>query len=288
MPKLNLRNIVLIVGPALIALVGLYVIKECWPPKNQSNILELSSAWQAETESRIRLVSAQTAVGDGVVLAGVDLQLTKGWKTYWRNSGDSGFAPQFDWSASDNIDDVEIIWPAPQVFGEAGERYYGYKDEVLWPLRVKISDATKPANLVLTLNYGVCADVCVPVRALVQMEVPAGNALPTDGAALIDAASAKTPGDAVARGFTPRVSLAKVEKNRAELNITIEGGDFEPAFVIATGAPGSYFAGSNPFGPNGFIVALDDADPERLRGTEINLVISSASGDAVEGSFLIQ
>ena len=50
----------------------------------------LSSDWAQGHNSRVRLIA-----GDD--LAGVELQMPAGWKTYWRNPGDAGgVPPSFD------------------------------------------------------------------------------------------------------------------------------------------------------------------------------------------------
>ena len=40
---------------------------------------------------------------NGELLAGVQIRLEPGWKTYWRTPGDSGVPPSFDWSGSKNL-----------------------------------------------------------------------------------------------------------------------------------------------------------------------------------------
>lgn len=282
------RNIIVVAAAALVALLGVFMLEEIWHDETPLSALE--TPWQEETESEIRFVAADTSLGDGDIMLGLDLKLTKGWKTYWRNSGDSGFAPQFDWSASQNVKDVEIIWPAPQVFEEAGERYYGYKDEVLWPLHVQAVDPSQPAMVALTLNYGVCEAVCVPARAFIKLDVPAGDAEPAKGATLIEAALADVPVSNVTQGIKLSVSLDQIKGSRGELHVTAGEGDngFAPSFVIVTGAPGTYFSGSKPLHDNGFVVALDHAEPATLRGSFVNLVLLDDEGRAVEGNIAIQ
>ena len=60
----------------------------------------------------------------------------QGWKTYWRMPGDAGIPPQFDWSGSQNVKSVEVLWPAPQRFIDSGGETVGYKDRVVFPLRI--------------------------------------------------------------------------------------------------------------------------------------------------------
>ncbi len=53
-----------------------------------------------------------------VLLGGVAMQLEQGWKTYWRNPGDSGVPARFDFSKSDNVEAVTVLWPAPTKFDD--------------------------------------------------------------------------------------------------------------------------------------------------------------------------
>ncbi|WP_421861936.1 protein-disulfide reductase DsbD domain-containing protein [Parvibaculum sp.] len=66
-------------------------------------------------------------------LAGIDLELADGWKTYWEKPGDSGIPPVFDWSASENVAGVELRWPAPERFDAPGDITFGYKHGLTWP-----------------------------------------------------------------------------------------------------------------------------------------------------------
>lgn len=123
--------------------------------------------------SAARIASAVTAHDGAPFLAGVDMRLAPGWKTYWKNPGDSGIAPVFDWSASENLAGIDLAWPAPRRFDDPGDVTFGYADEVVWPLRVAPADASLPVVLRLALSYGVCSDsICVPRTAELAFTVP--------------------------------------------------------------------------------------------------------------------
>lgn len=110
---------------------------------------------------------------DGSHIAAVDIKLEKGWKTYWRVAGGGGVPPQFDWSRSENIARFEIKWPAPKVFYDYGQETIGYKDKFVLPIVFYPIDATKPMNLDGTMDFGVCENVCVPVRSNLSARLPA-------------------------------------------------------------------------------------------------------------------
>ena len=79
---------------------------------------EDASPWQHDAHSAVRLLAGSRS--GGVLLGGIAIQLQDGWKTYWRNPGDSGVPPRFDFSKSDNVEAVTILWPAPMKFGSSG------------------------------------------------------------------------------------------------------------------------------------------------------------------------
>src|SRR5262245_41286607 len=71
---------------------------------------ELATSWQDNYNSRIRLVIANAGQpGAPRFIAGVEIKLADGWKTYWRNPGEGGLAPRFDWSASKNLGSAHVL-----------------------------------------------------------------------------------------------------------------------------------------------------------------------------------
>jgi DsbC/DsbD-like thiol-disulfide interchange protein len=105
-----------------------------------------------------------------VLLGGIAFQLQPGWKTYWRTPGDSGVPPRFDFSKSENIEAVTVLWPAPKKFDDgAGGSSLGYHDQVVLPLRIVAKSTDKPVTLRAAVNYAVCDKLCVPVEADVEL-----------------------------------------------------------------------------------------------------------------------
>ena len=95
------------------------------------------SPWVGETFSKVRLVSGSVAgMSDGQMIAGVQIRLEPGWKTYWRMPGDFGVPPTFDWSGSKNLRSAEVLYPAPHRFTDASGTAIGYEDEVVFPVMV--------------------------------------------------------------------------------------------------------------------------------------------------------
>jgi DsbC/DsbD-like thiol-disulfide interchange protein len=125
---------------------------------------EDASPWQRDTHSAVRLLAGSRS--GGVLLGGIAIQLEPGWKTYWRTPGDSGVPPRFDFSKSDNVEAVTVLWPAPMKFDDgAGGFSLGYKKQVVLPLRIVAKNNDKPVTLRAHLNYAVCDKLCIPVEA---------------------------------------------------------------------------------------------------------------------------
>jgi DsbC/DsbD-like thiol-disulfide interchange protein len=121
-----------------------------------------------------------------VLLGGIAFQLQPGWKTYWRNPGDSGVPPRFDFSKSENIEAVTVLWPAPMKFDDgAGGHSLGYMGQVVLPLRIVPKSADRPVTLRADINYAVCEKLCIPVEA--SAELAFASVASTEDSALSDA-----------------------------------------------------------------------------------------------------
>jgi DsbC/DsbD-like thiol-disulfide interchange protein len=127
-----------------------------------------SSPWQQDGHSAVRLLAGSRS--GGVLLGGIAIQLQPGWKTYWRTPGDSGVPPRFDFSKSENVEAVTVLWPAPMKFDDgAGGHSLGYKTQVVLPLRIIAKKPDKPVTLRAEINYAVCEKLCIPVEANAEL-----------------------------------------------------------------------------------------------------------------------
>jgi DsbC/DsbD-like thiol-disulfide interchange protein len=127
-----------------------------------------TSPWQKDSHAAVRLLAGSRS--GPVLLGGIAVQLDPGWKTYWRTSGDSGVPPRFDFSKSENIEAVTVLWPAPMKFDDgAGGFSLGYHDQVVLPLRIVPKSNDKPVTLRAEINYAVCEKICIPVEASTEL-----------------------------------------------------------------------------------------------------------------------
>src|SRR5580692_11183717 len=145
---------------------------------------EDASPWLRDGHSAVRLLAGSHS--GAVLLGGIAFQLQPGWKTYWRTPGDSGVPPRFDFSKSENIEAVTVMWPAPAKFDDgAGGHSMGYHDQIVLPLRIVAKNADKPVTLRANIDYAVCEKICIPVQA--NAELPFTSVASTEDSALFAA-----------------------------------------------------------------------------------------------------
>ncbi len=122
---------------------------------------------------------------------GVRFKMDPKWHTYWINPGDSGQAPSVKWTLPEGFTAGELHFPVPVQFNQPGDILgYGYEDEVVMLARItppaKLS-ADEPVNIKANVNWLVCADVCIPGKAELTMNLPVGETIaPSPHAKLIE------------------------------------------------------------------------------------------------------
>ncbi len=182
---------------------------------------------QAIVSTGESFVSARLLPGlredDGARLIGLRLVLAPGWKTYWRTPGDAGIPPHFDWSASDNIQSVQVMWPRPEVFKSFGYQTIGYSERVVLPIRVLPVDPAQPISIQMTADLGVCKELCVLEQVTLVEDISPD--LPEIGAREVRRAYRAVPPVGVSSGLTAM-----------ECRISGTGADrrFDAALTFAT------------------------------------------------------
>src|SRR5271169_5297884 len=115
-----------------------------------------ASDWAPSLKSEARLVA------DGTGQAGFEVKLAPGAITYWRDPGESGVPPTFDFSGSVNLARAEVGFPAPKRIAEPdGSEAFGYSEGVVFPLLIEAKDRSQPVMLALKANYAVCEKICL-------------------------------------------------------------------------------------------------------------------------------
>lgn len=173
--------------------------------------------------------------GDTVV-AGVILESTSGWHTYWRNPGESGLATTIDWALPAGITAGEILWPVPEEHRAGGYTTYVYHDKamLLVPLNLSSNVPAGRYDLRARVAWLECKDSCVPGESNLAAQLVVGTLLqPSPASGEIAKWKARIP------RAHPGLKIASVWRcpattNLNDLLITVAGDDrFRPANFIS-------------------------------------------------------
>ena len=174
------------------------------------------------------LVPQATGVAPGqTVHVALRQKIDKGWHTYWRNPGDSGEPTQITWTLPAGWTASDIAWPLPHRQPIGPLMNYGYSDEVLLPVAITApasARAGETATLKAEAIFLVCADICVPERAELQIALPVtAQPVPTDATwgPAIDSALASVP--------KPAPLTAAFEKRGAGVQLAVAGAPLKGA-----------------------------------------------------------
>ncbi len=248
-----------------------------WPSAAQEQ-----SAWSEDHASRTRLIAG--AEHEGARVAGLQIVLDDGYKTYWRHPGDSGLPPEINWTASGNVASVEMLFPAPRRFKDASGVFFGYADEVVLPLLVTPADPAKPMTLALELEYGACKEICIPAWGEMTLQLPASA--PDLHPSAIAEALARVPGKRpLGAGDAP--AILSVETGGPD-QLLVRVRAREDALLFVEGPDYRWFldpeAAMRPGGNDGEgVFAVDIAARPRKVDAPVGLTLTLASGEeAVE------
>lgn len=207
----------------------------------------------------------------GTRMVALHLRMAQGWKTYWRIPGEAGIAPRFDWSASQNLAEVRVHWPQPEVFDQSGFRSIGYHDELILPLELVPERGGVPVVLDGALAIGVCDAVCVPADLRVQAVLRGTGApdarisraldqgaRPAAAAGLAALTCRMEPG---ARGVALTLTARLPRQGNAEVMVLdLPGTGFWVSDVTTRREGGDLIAQAQVRGPRGATIAFQRSD----------------------------
>jgi DsbC/DsbD-like thiol-disulfide interchange protein len=242
--------------------------------------LARTSDWVALEQARLRLIDG--GVEDGRWLVGVQIDLAPGWKSYWRVPGESGVPPVFDWSASTNLKEARVLFPAPARLHDEGGEAIGYQGEVIFPVEVEASDPARPVGLKLELNFAVCQAICIPAQATLAATPAADQTDPADRQ-LLRAWLAKVP---AAKGGGLEVKSAALEPagegEGYRLVVQLDGTNGTPADIFVEGDPDLYFGAPKPLDAARYALpVLGLKEPDALVGKTLTLTVVAGARSVV-------
>jgi len=163
---------------------------------------------------------------DGSYQVALEFKLNDGWKTYWRTPGPAGLPPIFSWNGSDNVGEVRFDWPTPEIINQSGMITLGYHGEFVLPIRIAPA-ADGPVRVALTLNFGVCSDICVPAQAvfLARLDGSADDSVEQIEAALLKGPQTRENGPICAPATTaPAADQARQRQSCSPSSPTARAG----------------------------------------------------------------
>lgn len=228
-------------------------------------------------QTAVRLVTAVTATGDRASLPfGVEINLSPGWKTYWRSPGDAGFPPEVTIAGSQNVAAANLRFPAPHRFELFGLQTFGYGEQVVFPLDVTPERPGEALTLKARLRYLVCEQICIPYEHDLSLSLPAGSPQLTADAALISDAAARVPDD----GSRARWRLTDVRVAGDQLLVAaLSEGDAFSAPDLLVEAPNELLFGKPAVSKSDgdhmvrFSVPIESADKTVVADTRLTLTI---------------
>ena len=241
-------------------------------------LLAASSAYSrsgnvvASDEVKARLVAATSSIGPGQsIWVALELNIRDGWHTYWRNPGDSGEATQIAWTLPPGFTAGDIVWTAPRRFELPPLANYGYAKHAMHLVQVTAPKDLSP-GVAVTLrakaSWLVCADVCIPEGADLQLQLPVSagpGAEDPQEAAVFAAARSEIP------ILEPAASGATVQNGKLVLS-------FDKTWLGRTwGAAPSQIRSLEfyPYADGG----IEYAAPQTLQRTGEGVVLAVKSGD---------
>ncbi len=201
------------------------------------------SPWVVADNSRARLISAVDSIGgDGRIQIGFQVDLDSEWHFYWRTKSESGIPPKFDWSKSENVDHVDVAWPAPQRLDLGGFEAIAYLGNLVLPMIVTVIDPTRPAVVHLSATFAVCKDICVLHDEEFALHLDPGDADATRHAALIADYAAMVPTrEDIGRIVINDVRLITID-SAPVLEVYVSGHSrWRNADIFVEGQSGTYF-----------------------------------------------
>jgi DsbC/DsbD-like thiol-disulfide interchange protein len=193
-----------------------------------------TSPWQELAPGvRARLITADMAAPDRTTLAGIDIDMPQGYKTYWRIPGETGIPTLLDYSGSTGLSAAHVLWPYPSIDESGGVLDYVYFGPTILPATLHV-DSDQP-NVKLVVTLGICSDICVPVEA--QFELPVLLDTPDhEQNARLRQALKRAPRPWAASDGPAPVGDVTLDAGGNALRVVLTGPAVKPASLIASTA----------------------------------------------------
>lgn len=175
---------------------------------------------------RVRWLAPKSFAADQSETIGFYFEVDPGWHVYWRNAGDSGAAPRFDFSAS-GAEVGDIQWPFPARLPIEHLTNLGYEGDVAYLFDVTPAAGAEKLSLNVNLEWLVCQVDCIPGFGTMSLERPVGTAgeWGEDDRALRDQFAQRIPRQG---SVSPWQAVSLSESGAEKVRLTLEGSAEAP------------------------------------------------------------
>ena len=188
-----------------------------------------STSWTESEGGSIRIVTTGLSDENGELRGALEIKLKPGWKTYWRNPGESGVPPLINLSEQSDATGSELFFPPPERFTDPYATWAGYKDSVSLPIIFKLPGPEMAGIVEGSVFLGICDTICIPVEAPFSFDAGADPDNSGDAIAVTEA-FATLPGKA-RQGF--QVNSVKREGTRLRFKVELPEDTGEAALFVA-------------------------------------------------------
>jgi thiol:disulfide interchange protein len=188
------------------------------------------------------LQAAETLTGDHVKVSwiapshfngetetiGVRFEIEDHWHIYWKNPGDSGTAPKFNFT-SESATVGATGWPTPKRFPISGMTNIGYEHDVVFPFAVTAQAGVKNIELKAELEWLVCKEECLPGSGELTLNRPIDKS-PAErpNAELLDRALQQVPKP----GASAAWSIEKAERVGEDIILSLNSKNKAPLSTL--------------------------------------------------------
>ena len=132
------------------------------------------------SDAALVAAAERVAPGDSFEVALVLTQASH-WHSYWLNGGDAGQPTTLDWRLPEGVTASGLRFPVPAPIEVAGLVSYGYEGEVALLATITVADGFAGDEFALegTAEWLICADICLPATAEVEVTVAVGPSRPS-------------------------------------------------------------------------------------------------------------
>ncbi len=149
-----------------------------------------------ENYVKIELQTNRSAAvpGESFTLAVIQ-NIPEGWHTYWKNPGDSGAETRFEFDLPEGFEITDIKWPTPERIPYDILMNFGYEDQAVFLVDIKVPDQIDAYHVKLALDsfWLVCKDICIPEDQRVEIMLPVKSSAKAENDSLFEKAQLKLP-----------------------------------------------------------------------------------------------